>query len=353
LRQIQFQAARLWRALLFCGVALAGCSPSQTGGSAYRVFEGGTMGTYYRVTSDCDAVASAAIEATLLAVNAEMSNYDPESQLSRFNAGPVGRWHPVSIDLATVMVLAGRIHERSQGAFDVTITPVLRAWGFGPGAAEAPAVPDPARLAALRGLVDHSALRVRTEPSPALLRERAVEVDLSAIAKGHGVDRLTDLFAAAGCRNYLVDIGGEVRAAGLSPRGRAWRVGIEVPDPALVGSVQRVLRLESAAVATSGDYRNFIEPRPAAGGRERWSHTIDPRTGAPVEHELASVTVAAASAAAADGWATALTVLGPTAGWALAQEQDLAVLFISRTPAGFEERYTERFENYLLPGTGG
>ncbi|MEM1433335.1 MAG: FAD:protein FMN transferase [Pseudomonadota bacterium] len=351
------QARTGWQAALLCGLLISGCllagGCSRSGSAnAYRVFEGGTMGTYFRVTSDCEAVALDAVQNTLSAVNAEMSNYDPNSQLSRFNAGPVGQWLPVSAELATLLELAAQVHKRSGGAFDVTVAPVLRAWGFGPGADESRVAPEPAAIARLRARVGQAALRVRSAPSPALLRERAVEVDLSAIAKGHGVDRVAELFSAAGCSNYLVDIGGEVRAAGLSPKGRSWRVGIEVPDPTLIGSIQRVLALDGVAVATSGDYRNFIDRRPDAEGRTRWSHTIDPRTGAPVAHQLASVTVAAASAAAADGWATALTVLGPSAGWALAQELDLAVLFITRTATGFEERYTQDFDRYLLPTAG-
>jgi thiamine biosynthesis lipoprotein len=167
-------------------------------------------------------------------------------------------------------------------------------------------------------------------------------VDLSAIAKGHGVDRVAEVLDRADCTDYLVDIGGEVRSRGMSPRQTPWRVGIEVPDPQLIGSVQRVVNLPGMAVATSGDYRNYLD-----FDGERFSHSIDPRTGYPVQHLLASVSVVHESAMWADGWATALNVLGPEAGFELAATENLAAYFLIRRADGFEERYTPSMQNYL------
>ena len=176
-----------------------------------------------------------------------------------------------------------------------------------------------------------------------MLQKRAqVYVDLSAIAKGYGVDRLAERLIESGCPAFLVEIGGEVRTLGLNERGVGWRVGVEVPDPTTFGAVQRVLQPGHRAVATSGDYRNFLEQ---AG--VRFSHTIDPRTGKPVSHELASVTVVHDSAMWADGYATLLNVLGPQAGFEFALESRLAALFIQRTENGFEERYTPQMQLLL------
>ncbi|MEM6707699.1 MAG: FAD:protein FMN transferase [Pseudomonadota bacterium] len=335
------------RALVGIAISvLSACeAPSE---SIYRTISGQTMGTYYRVEAECSVLTPAALEAELARVNTQMSNYDPGSQLSRLNGAPVDQWLNVDPELVSILRSAQTLHKASDGALEITIAPVLRLWGFGPGAADvvrAPAIDD-IRRALER--VDQGLLEWRTEPNPQLRRRGPVEVDLSAIAKGHGVDRLAEVIEAQGCRNYLVDIGGEVRASGRNARGGGWIVGIEVPDPRSVGAVQRLLSLQTGAVATSGDYRNFIEAADTGSARSNWSHTIDPRTGSPVTHSLASVTVIAEQAAVADGWATALLVLGPVAGWARARELGLAAIFILRTETGFVERYTESAVAYLV-----
>lgn len=325
--------------LLLLGVTwLMGCE------RAYLRIEGSTMGTYYRVTALCPEVPAAAVgdqlAAELARVNEQMSTYLPQSELMRFNSAPVGEWFVVSDDLLSVLDAARQIHARSGGAFDVTLAALVDLWGFGPGGrvSERPEQPEVDRLLEALGQqhleLDATAGSVR--------RLTPLTVDLSAIAKGHGVDRLSELLAAQGCTDHLVDIGGEVRAQGLNPDGRLWRVGVEVPDPTEMGSIARVLILDAVAVATSGDYRNFLEL-----GGERFSHTLDPRTGYPVDHDLASVTVVHPSAMWADGLATALIVLGPDAGFALAEGEGLAALFLVRRPNGFEERYTSAMLNHL------
>ncbi|MCZ6854224.1 MAG: FAD:protein FMN transferase, partial [Gammaproteobacteria bacterium] len=221
----------------------------------------------------------------------------------------------------------------SAGAFDVTVGPLVNLWGFGPNV-DGRSPPERAAIEDARAKVGFARLLVKQAP-PELSKTHEMYVDLSAIAKGHGVDRLAEVLNAAHCTDYLIDIGGEVSARGVNSTGESWRIGIEVPDPDRLGAIQRVLTLTDEAVATSGDYRIFFED----SGR-RYSHTIDPRTGYPVTHNLASVTVLHESAMWADGYATALNVLGPVHGLELATERELAALFVVRTENGFEERYT-------------
>jgi len=320
---------------------LTGC----TGDDGYRQYSGPTMGTYYQVTADCPIDVGPHIEAELQRVNAEMSTYLRDSALSRFNRAPVDSWVDVPLAVVEVVNAAIELSRMSGGAFDVTVGPLVNLWGFGPDESDpdgAAGVPGDQAIAAARARVGYDALETRMEP-PSLRKSRDLYVDLSAIAKGHGVDRVAGRLMAAGCQNLLVDVGGEVRSSGLGPTGGPWRIGVEVPDPTTTGGVQRVILLGDAALATSGDYRNFIE-----AADHRYSHTIDPRTGYPVEHALASVTVLHDSAMWADGYATLLTVLGPEAGWDFAVQRDLAVLFLVRGATGFEERYTPQLEAALV-----
>jgi thiamine biosynthesis lipoprotein len=340
LRPTRLQRRALTLAIL-AGV-LAAC-----GEPAFRDYDGSTMGTYYRVTARCPEDVSGLIERELVAVNQEMSTYIVDSALSRFNAAPVGDWIDVPKPLADVLDAALKLSRESAGAFDVTVGPLVNLWGFGPpdpakSAAALASVPDSARIAAVRLRVGFGKLEVHADP-PRLRKSADLYVDLSAIAKGHGVDRLADRLTGAGCSNLLVDIGGEVRAIGRSPSNRAWRIGVEVPDPDSFGAIQRVIQLEDMAAATSGDYRNFRDL-----GTERYSHTIDPTTGYPVTHNLASVTVLHPSAMWADGYATALNVLGPAAGFALAERLGLPALFIIREESGFDERYTAPMGKALI-----
>jgi thiamine biosynthesis lipoprotein len=334
-RKLRLAAFILWALLLFSGCEQA---------PEYHRLEGGTMGTYYRVTGFCpglDAVnLKTRLEAELAEVNDQMSTYQADSELMRFNVSPPGEWVPVSADLLAVLLAAREISELSAGAFDVTVSELVNLWGFGPDG-RVSSRPSPERIQAAMALAGFEQLELDAR-GQRIRRLTPLTVDLSAIAKGHGVDRLSEQLRALGCEHYLVDIGGEVRARGQSPSGRLWRVGVEVPDPERMGSIQRVLALDSVAVATSGDYRNFLDLEGA-----RYSHTIDPRTGHPVQHGLASVTVVHDSTMRADGLATALNVLGPEEGFALAEAEELAALFLVRRPNGFEERYTSAMLNHL------
>jgi FAD:protein FMN transferase len=329
----------IWRLLgLRCVVLLlvAGCSD----GDDYRRYGGSTMGTYYEVTARCPNQVAGLIETTLHAVNAEMSTYLEDSHLSRFNRAAADEWFPVPQSVVQVVTAAAELSRQSQGAFDVTVGPLVNLWGFGPE--ESAGIPSVESISAALAAIGHERLAARQEP-PALRKSGTLYVDLSAIAKGHGVDRVVQALEGAGCQDMLVDVGGEVRGSGMSPAGRPWRIGVEVPDPGSRGGIQRIVALADAALATSGDYRNFVE----AEGR-RYSHTIDPRTGYPVEHDLASVTVLHESAMWADGYATVLSVLGPQAGMTFAETHGLAALFVVRRAEGFQERYTSGFATVLL-----
>lgn len=307
------------------------------------------MGTTYAVTVVGRGIdehrlggLQAGVEAALDAVDATMSHYRPDSDLSRFNRWQAAEPLAVAPGLLHVVRESIAISRLTGGAFDVTVAPLVDAWGFGaPGPAAAP--PTDAEIAALRHDVGYRHLEV-DEASSTLRKQRpGVRIDLSAIAKGHGVDRAAAVLAEGGIAGFLVEVGGEVRARGVTEDGTPWRVGIERPrtGPSVV---HRVIPLRDGALATSGEYRNFYD---LAGARV--SHTIDPRTGRPVTHRLRSVSVLADRCARADGLATALEVLGPDDGYALAVERGWAALFVVEDGAGvLRDRLTPAFEALAL-----
>ncbi|KXX64929.1 thiamine biosynthesis lipoprotein [Marichromatium gracile] len=300
------------------------------------------MGTHYSVklyglpdTLSAEQL-QAQIDARLEQVNDLMSTYRPDSELSRFNASDSGDWFPVSLELAALVALAERISIFSIGAFDVTVGPAVNLWGFGPGQPPEQ-LPSDAQLAEVRERIGFPRLEYRLDP-PALRKEKpGVYVDLSGIAKGHGVDQVAAVLEAAGVTDYLAEVGGELRASGTKPDATPWRIAIERPEPG-VREVHRIVTLHDAAMATSGDYRNFYEH-----DGKLYSHTINPITARPVTHTLASVSVIAADCAQADALATALLVLGPEAGLALAEAHDIAAFFVVREGDGYSDRATSRF----------
>lgn len=341
------QSLALAMPILAAGALLFACS----GGDAVIELRGHTMGTTYSVkvsgrrSEEELASLQAAISERLERVNALMSTYLPDSELSRFNAATSTDWFPVSDELAGLVEEAHGISLLSGGAFDVTVGPIVNLWGFGPDEVP-PGPPDEAAIEAASERTGYRKLDVRRAP-PALRKSRPdIYVDLSAIAKGYGVDQLADLLERNGIDSYLVEIGGEVRGRGLKPGGEPWRVAVEVPDPA-AREVYRVITLGDAAMATSGDYRNFYE----RDGR-RYSHTIDPATGRPVTHALASVTVIDTECARADALATALLVLGPDRGLALAESGGIAALLITREGDTYRSRATSALATYVNGGTG-
>lgn len=308
--------------------------------------DGETMGTTWSVVVARSATPldpeplRAEIEATLGRVDRQASTWRVDSELSRFNAGRSTGWVAVSTDLATVVAEALRTSRLSGGAFDPTVGPLVDLWGFGPSGGRSRRPPD-AAVRSARARTGFERLAVRETP-PALRKDRPdLAVDLSAVAKGFAVDRVAERLARLGIADVLVEIGGELRALGRGPAGGAWTVAIQRPTGAF-GAASAVLAVSDAGIATSGDYRNAF----TADGR-RFGHVLDPRTGEPVAHALASVTVVAESAMRADALATALLVLGPDAGPALARRERLAALFILREDDGFRTVATAELAPYM------
>ena len=332
-------------AVLLLAVAASGCGPGAEGG--FERVGGTAMGTTYAVQAACaGSVPARRLVAVLERVDREMSTYDAASELSTFSRAPVRVPVPVSPWLVEVADAAQRVAEETGGAFDATAGPLVAFWGFGAEAGTQP--PDEARLQAARGVVGHRRLKVERRP-PTLEKLAEVRVDFSAIAKGFAIDRMADALGAASCHAYLIEFGGEVRALGRAPGGGRWRVGVEPPSDG--GTSQTVLFIEDGAVATTGDYRQFREPSAAeqallpAG--QRWiSHIVDPRSGLPVGHALASVTVVAQEAMFADAYATALFVLGAEAGLAFAERRGIAALFVERGDHGLEMRRSAAMDAY-------
>lgn len=308
---------------------------------------GSTMGTTFSVqivdppdTVDAKVLKND-ISAMLAEIERSMSTYMPESELSRFNVYTGSEWFAVSAGLCRVIEGAQGVSKLSSGAFDVTVGLLVNLWGFGPGRAVSEP-PDPERVAALLRVVGHD--RLHTDCTRPALRKDSGEiyVDLSAYAKGYGVDQIAALLEKNSIRDYLVEIGGEVRACGRNARDSDWAIAIESPRRDSRG-VARVVSLADAAMATSGDYRINFE----SAGR-LYSHTIDPRTGYPVSHEGAAVTVVADTAAFADGIATALLVLGPVDGIEFAERENIAALFQLRVDGAINERMSSRFAREVV-----
>lgn len=264
----------------------------------------------------------AALQKAVDDVDAHMSTWQPDSDLMRLNRAPVGESVEVPSDLAHVLALGLRIGRASGGAFDIGMGDAVRAWGFGPDAADVQGIRT--AMAAPRRPA-HEVLDLQGT----LVQKRGpIALDLNGIAKGYGVDRLAETLRTLGIEAALVGIDGEMRAQGLRPDGEAWTIAVEAPEPDR-RAPHSILTLQDAAVATSGDYRHWVTVQ----GR-RLSHTMDPQRGAPLASSPTSVTVVAPTCAEADAWATALMVVGPEAGAALAARQGLSALFLMRDDVG-------------------
>ena len=344
--------------LLVLASLVVGCVPIPS----EVVLQGPTMGTYYRVRAIADAGDREAIrglaEERLAGIDRAMSTYRDDSEISRFNRLGAGESLVFSEETWAVLELAWRVRQESDGAFDPTVGPLVDAWGFGaPGRGPAPTPVAGDRLAELRRAIGAIEL---LDNRRVLKIEDGAALDLSAIAKGWAVDRVSEALLEAGYPDHLVEVGGEVRTAGHSPAGDPWRIAIERPPPGPAGSdsglagdapvteirpaIQNVLPIADGALATSGDYRNYWERDGV-----RYSHTIDPRTGRSVEHSLASASVFHASCAVADAYATALMVLGPDEGLHWADERHVAALLLVYGESGMEERPSAAFRDRFDP----
>jgi FAD:protein FMN transferase len=305
------------------------------------------MGTSYAVQLAApvdDAVRTGLaklIEVELAAINRAMSTYDPRSELSAFNRRQDFRWMPASTGLLEVLDSASRISASTRGAFDVTVGPLVDLWGFGPEYRPRQ-VPNDEVIERVRESVGYQ--HVQIDPSAGAIRKRhsRTQVDLCAIAKGYGVDRLAMILDRQGVHDYLVEIGGELRARGNTAAGRPWQVGIERPVEGrhVLGEI---VVLENRAIATSGTTENFFEQ----DGRH-YSHIIDPMTARPVEHPPMAASVIAGTTMEADAWATALVVLGSERGYSLAQARGLAALLVTASGSTFDVRATDAFRAHIL-----
>lgn len=338
---MSMRRARTLRALT-AALAVAIAAGGAACARAELVVEGATMGTRFAVRvaqpgAWTEPALRRAVAEVLARVDAEMSTWRSDSEIEAFNRSRETGWLPVSEETARVAGAARDLAVRSGGAFDPTVAPLVRLWGFGAEpAAQLPPLPE--RVAAARAAVGFEHFQVRAQP-PALRKQRPrLELDLSGIAKGYAVDAVAARLSQAGTRHFLVEIGGEIRARGVSGRGEPWRIEIE-PPLAGAGGAPATLFLRDAAVATSGPTRNFVVQDGA-----RLAHVFDPRTGEPLLTDLLSVSVVASSAMQADGWATALLVAGPERGFRLAEEQQLAALFVTLRDGRARSRATPGFD---------
>jgi len=315
------------------------------------IVDGTTMGTTFkvritskrRIGSSTHTELTTSINNRLNQINTSMSTWLDDSELNRFNTQLTTEPFEASEDLLTVLLAAQSVSEASNGAFDVTLASVVRAWGFGHLADEDP--PSNADLALLLGHTGYEKLHIDPVAGTLVKAHPELTCDLSSIAKGFGVDAIVQTIRDAGFTDYMVEIGGEVRASGLNLSGIPWQIGIEIPDEHSV-AVYDVISLDGQAMATSGDYRNF---RLVDG--VRLSHTIDGRNGRPITHNLASVTVIAENAMIADAYATAINVLGPDDGLALANTLHLPIMMLVRNEEDLKEVSTPWFTSMRATNT--
>ncbi|MFW6170201.1 MAG: FAD:protein FMN transferase [Planctomycetota bacterium] len=309
-------------------------------------FNGSTMGTTYTVRlarempGEQQKIWQARVQKCLDDINARMSTYQSDSEVSRFNRSASTDWFPVSRQTALVVQTALQVSEQTRGAFDVTVDPLVNLWNFGPERRPL-GIPTDAEIEAARATVGYQHLSVRVAP-PALRKAfPKLTIDLSGIAKGFAVDRIGRLLEQGGIGPYMVEVGGEVRTRGTKNNGAPWRIGIEQP---VSGQrlLEGVLELEDIALATSGDYRNFFE-----WNGQLYSHAIDPRAGGPVTHGVAAVSVLAPTAMRADAYATGLMVLPPEEAWGVAKDLGLEIMVVIRGREGCRRRATPGFSSRM------
>nr|WP_256262323.1 FAD:protein FMN transferase [Pseudomonas gingeri] len=312
-------------------------------GDSLERFGGPTMGSTYSIQYVRHAGGPAAdevrneVEAILAQVDRQMSTYRSDSDIEHFNDLPANSCQVVPASILELVRLGEQLSLASDGAYDLTVEPLMNLWGFGPqGRVEK--VPDAAQLAEARQRVGHAHLHIEGER---LCKDAAVQVDFDSIAAGYTVDRIAGRLAAMGIDSFLAEATGELKAVGRKPDGSPWRVALEEPrDDRQVA--QRVVDIDGYGVSTSGDYRNYFEQ-----DGQRYSHTFDARTGAPITHDLAAVTVIHPSTLMADGLSTLLLIQGPERGWDYAEKHDIAAFFVIRADKGFVTRTNSAFDRLL------
>lgn len=334
-------------ALLSALLVLSGCSENDRPLEPPVRYEGNIFGTFYQVTIMDPLTQGQSREleegflAELESVDHAMSTYRDDSELIAFNQAPLDEWQPLSNELIEVLAISQSVAAASQGAFDITVGDLVNLWSFGPGA-RPEQVPTDEALAEQLAQVGFDAIEIDTQNMQAR-RTRDVFVDLSGVAKGHATDRVAAYLDQQDITHYLVNLGGDLIARGLRDEEEQtpWRIGIEVPEDG-EQQAQHILPLESISVATSGDYRNYFDV-----DGERFSHTIDPRTGRPVTHQLASVSVFHPSNAWADAWATALLVVGEEDAMQMALDNNLRILTLIHDGDAWRSVGSPEFVNYF------
>lgn len=309
---------------------------------------GKTMGTTYHIkyiddgsVSETPQKAHEQIELVLKDVNTKMSTYIKDSELSRFNQNQqVNTPIEISTDFAKVLAEAIRLNKLTEGALDVTVGPVVNLWGFGPEK-RPERKPTPEQLAERQAWVGIDKITLDTNGKAPTLSKAVpqVYIDLSSIAKGFGVDQVAETLEQFHVQNYMVEIGGEIRAKGKNAEGKPWQIAIEKPEMNGERAVENVIGLNNMAMATSGDYRIYFEEN-----GQRFAHEIDPKTGYPIQHHLASITVLAPSSMTADGLSTGLFVLGEDKALEVAEKNKLAVYLIIKNANGFETKMSSAFK---------
>lgn len=306
---------------------------------AQTVFGGMAMGTTYtvKIVGKVDSLElKTQMNALLESLNKQMSLYDKNTDIIRFNESPSLDWFAISPEFASMVEIGLGISKLSNGLFDMTIRPLVFLWGFGPDGFTK--VPTDDQIKSVMKNIGYTHLGVRQNP-PAIKKDiPELTLDMGGIAQGLAVDLLAELLEKKGYSRYMVEFGGEIRAKGLNADNVLWRIGIVSPVP-LSNDFEQVVPLKDMSVSTSGDYRNYKEVQ-----GQRFSHTIDPNTGKPITHKLASVSIFNKTCVRADALSTALMVMGPEKGVEFANAQDIAAYFIIHDGKEFTVKMTKAFE---------
>lgn len=317
-------------------------APIAVAAQALTEFSGRTMGTSYSVKflGFRPVDFNTQLDGRLFMINQQMSTYIAHSEISQFNRHAPQKWMTISPEFWEVVELAKDINLDTNGAFEPTLGSLVNMWGFGP---DGRAIKIPSERMIQDELLKVGLHRVILGDGNKIRRTGlGFYFDLSAIAKGYAVDFVAKYLESLGVKDYMVEVGGEVRTKGVKKAGHPWKIGIEMPNGGR-GPVMKVVAPGSNAVATSGDYRNYFER-----GGERFSHIIDPRTGRPIGHNLASVSVMAKSCAEADALATAFMVMGYEEAIKVVKKRNLGAMFILRNKSGFETRITDTFKPFIV-----
>ena len=321
--------------------------PPQLPVGELRTLTGQTMGTtwsvrYINTNQQAEAAVRALIQRALDLVVAQMSTWQPDSTLSIFNSAGANTWHTLPSACFEVLDCALKVAADTEGAFDPTVGAVVNLWGFGPNGQRA-SPPGLAEVQAVHANTGYQKLQL-DKANQRVLQTGGVYIDFSGIAKGYSVDLIAQALVSAGVDNYLVEVGGELLGAGIKPDGQPWWVALET-SPVVSGVTESIVALHGLAIATSGDYRRYFDYQ-----GQHYAHTIDPRTGFPIDsasNPLVSVSVIHAKCMMADALATALTVMGTQAALAYAEQRNIAVRLVEQTDDGYQEFFSSEFQAML------